>query len=221
MSSTFIGHEIHYQVQFSSQKKSLSGDLHLPAMATGIVLFVHGSGSSRYSPRNQFVARRIRQEGIGTLLFDLLTEEEEAVDSQTRHLRFDIDLLTQRLIDATTWIKRQDVTMGLNIGYFGASTGVAAALIAAALLGDTIGAIVSRGGRPDLAERALSYVKSPALLIVGGLDDVVINLNEDAFARLQCKKEFKIVPGATHLFEEPGKLEEVAWLTAEWFRRYL
>ena len=221
MSSTVISHEIHDQVQFSSQKKSLQGELHLPAMATGIVLFVHGSGSSRFSPRNQFVARRIRQKRIGTLLFDLLTEEEEAIDSQTRHLRFDIDLLTQRLIDATTWVKRQDETMGLNIGYFGASTGGAAALVAAALLGDSIGAVVSRGGRPDLAESALSYVKSPTLLIVGGFDEVVIKLNEEAFAQLQCKKEFKIVPGATHLFEEPGKLEEVAWTTAEWFRRYL
>jgi putative phosphoribosyl transferase len=221
MNSNVITHEFQDQIQFSSQKKMLQGELQIPAGATGIALFVHGSGSSRFSPRNQFVSRHIRQNGIGTFLFDLLTEEEEVIDSQTRRLRFDIDLLTERLIDATTWIKRQDETARLNIGYFGASTGGGAALVGAALLGDSIGAVVSRGGRPDLAENALSYVKSPTLLIVGGLDDVVINLNEKAFAQLECKKELKVVPGATHLFEEPGTLEEVARLTAAWFRRYL
>jgi pimeloyl-ACP methyl ester carboxylesterase len=185
------------------------------------VLFVHGSGSSRHSPRNQYVARTIREAGIGTLLFDLLTLEEEAADVNTRHLRFDIDLLAKRLVDATNWLKKKADTSHLRFGYFGASTGAAAALLAAAEFGEEIGAVVSRGGRPDLAGGALSRVKSPTLLIVGGLDFPVISLNREAYALLRCEKELVIVPGATHLFEEPGTLEDVARLAAEWFHRYL
>lgn len=208
-------------VLIPSDSAMLEGRLEVPAGATGIVLFAHGSGSSRYSPRNQFVARVIREAGLGTLLFDLLTQEEEVVDRQTRHLRFDIGLLASRLIDATNWIERESEAGRLRAGYFGSSTGGSAALVAAAEVGERIGAIVSRGGRPDLAGAALSLVKSPTLLIVGGLDEVVIELNKEAHARLQCVKELKIVPGASHLFEEPGKLEEVARLAAEWFQTYL
>lgn len=193
----------------------------MPAGATGVVLFAHGSGSSRHSPRNQFVARTIREVGIGTLLFDLLTPDEEAVDMTTRHLRFDIGLLAKRLVDATNWLKSKPETSRLGVGYFGASTGGAAALVAAAELGDEVGAVVSRGGRPDLAGDALPKVKAPTLLIVGGLDFEVIKLNQEAYARLRCEKELKIVPGATHLFEEPGALEEVARLAARWFRLHL
>lgn len=200
---------------------ALAGELIIPASATGLVLFTHGSGSSRHSPRNQYVAQIIREAGVGTLLFDLLTHEEERIDLQTRHLRFDIPMLARRLAAATVWIKSQPPISQLQIGYFGASTGGGAALIAAAQLGSEIGAVVSRGGRPDLAGAALSQVIAPTLLIVGGLDEVVIRLNEEALAQLQCPKELKIVPGATHLFKEPGKLEEVARLAADWFHRYL
>ncbi len=199
----------------------LEGELSIPKGASGMVLFAHGSGSSRHSPRNQYVAEVICASGVGTLLFDLLTKGEEAIDLRTRHLRFDIGLLARRLVAATDWIKRQDEARHLRIGYFGSSTGGAAALVAAAEIGADIGAVISRGGRPDLAGAALERVVSPTLLIVGGLDDVVIQLNEEAYAKLRCKKELKIVPGATHLFEEPGKLEEVARLAAEWFRHYL
>jgi putative phosphoribosyl transferase len=199
----------------------LDGELSIPKGATGVVLFAHGSGSSRHSPRNQFVARTIREAGVGTLLFDLLTKQEEAVDISTRHLRFDIGLLAERLVDATNWIKTEPDTSHLVVGYFGASTGGGAALVAAAHVGDEIGAVVSRGGRPDLAGDALPKVKSPTLLIVGGLDYPVIRMNEDAYHQLQCKKELKIIPGATHLFEEPGTLEEVARIAAGWFQRHL
>lgn len=199
----------------------LEGELSIPEGASGIVLFVHGSGSSRHSPRNQYVAEVIRESGVGTLLFDLLTKEEEAVDLRTRHLRFDIGLLARRLVAATDWIKRQAETRHLRAGYFGSSTGGGAALVAAAEMGAEIGAVVSRGGRPDLAGAALERVVSPTLLIVGGLDEVVIQLNEEAYAKLRCRKELTIVPRATHLFEEPGKLEEVARLAAEWFQRFL
>ena len=206
-------------VQIRSGPVQLRGDLNIPATAQDVVLFAHGSGSSRHSPRNQFVARTIREAGVGTLLFDLLTKEEEAVDMHTAHLRFDIGLLAERLIDATRWIKAE--LDYLNVGYFGSSTGGGAALVAAAELGDSVGAVVSRGGRPDLAGDALPRVKSPTLLIVGGLDYPVIELNEEALARMRCEKELKIVPGATHLFEEPGTLEEVARLAADWFGRHL
>ena len=206
-------------VHIRSGAVQLQGDLNISAGARGVVLFAHGSGSSRHSPRNQFVARTIREAGVGTLLFDLLTAEEEAVDIQTRHLRFDIGLLADRLIDATDWIKGEFDY--LSVGYFGSSTGGGAALVAAAEVGDRVGAVVSRGGRPDLAGDALPKVKSPTLLIVGGLDYQVIEMNEAAFARMRCEKELKIVPGATHLFEEPGTLEEVARLAADWFGRHL
>jgi putative phosphoribosyl transferase len=209
-------------VQIPSGSVTLEGELHVPAGATGVVLFAHGSGSSRHSPRNQFVARTIREAGVGTLLFDLLTREEEAVDARTRHLRFDIGLLAGRLEDAADWTKQEGKTAHLRVGYFGASTGGGAALVAAAIIGEEVGAVVLRGGRPDLAgPAALQRVKSPTLLIVGGLDAPVIKMNEEAYAWLRCEKELKIVPGASHLFEEPGKIEEVARLAAEWFKTHL
>jgi putative phosphoribosyl transferase len=207
--------------QIPSGQIMLEGELSVPAGATGIVLFAHGSGSSRHSPRNQFVARTIRDAGVGTLLFDLLTQAEEAVDVSTRHLRFDIGLLAERLVDATNWLNSKPETSHLRVGYFGSSTGGGAALVAAAEGGDQIGAVVSRGGRPDLAGDALPRVKSPTLLIVGGLDYPVIRMNEEAYTKLRCEKELRIVPGATHLFEEPGTLEDVAHLAAEWFQRHL
>jgi putative phosphoribosyl transferase len=206
-------------VQIHSGDVMLHGDLTISEASKGIALFAYGSGSSRFSPRNQFVARTIQQAGIGALLFDLLTREEEIIDAHTRHLRFDIGLLSQRLTDATYWINGQ--FDDLSIGYFGSSTGGGAALVAAAELGESVGAVVSRGGRPDLAGDALPHVKSPTLLIVGGLDYPVIEINKRAFAWLRCEKELKIVPGATHLFEEPGALEQVADLAADWFSRHL
>src|SRR5256885_7432686 len=206
-------------VHIRSGDVQLEGDLSVPDGAQGVVLFAHGSGSSRHSPRNQFVARTIRESGVGTLLFDLLTKDEEAVDMHTAHLRFDIALLARRLIDATYWIKGE--LDYLNVGYFGSSTGGGAALVAAARLGDSVGAVVSRGGRPDLAGDALPKVKSATLLIVGGLDYPVIEMNKAALARMHCEKELRIVPGATHLFEEPGTLEQVADLAADWFQQHL
>ena len=199
----------------------LEGELNVPAAATGVVLFAHGSGSSRHSPRNQFVAGTIREAGVGTLLFDLLTQEEEAIDTRTRQLRFNIEFLAERLLNATNWIREEDNTKDLRIGYFGSSTGGGAALVAAAELGEVIGAVVSRGGRPDLAGEALPRVTAPTLLIVGGRDYPVIEMNQEAYARMRCEKELRIVPGATHLFEEAGALEEVAHLAAVWFRKYL
>jgi putative phosphoribosyl transferase len=200
---------------------TLPGALMIPSRAKGIVVFVHGSGSSRHSPRNQFVARVIRESGNGTLLFDLLTTEEEIEDDVTRRLRFDIGLLASRLMDVTQWLLAQPAARDLGIGYFGSSTGGAAALVASAEVGQRIDAVVSRGGRPDLAATALLRVQSPTLLIVGGRDDAVVRLNEEALAELRCEKQLKIVPGATHLFAEPGALEEVARLAADWFSRCL
>jgi putative phosphoribosyl transferase len=208
-------------LQIPANSIQLEGELKVPSFASGIVLFAHGSGSSRHSPRNQYVASVIRNAGVGTLLFDLLTREEEAIDIQTRHLRFDIDLLARRLVDTTNWIKQEPTLRHLRVGYFGSSTGGGAALVAAAMVGEEIGAVVSRGGRPDLAGEALQRVKSPTLLIVGGFDEQVIELNEQAYAQLRCQKELKIVPGATHLFEEPGTLEQVAHLAAQWFQKHL
>jgi len=212
------------QVSIASGGVLLDGELSVPRGARGVVLFAHGSGSSRHSPRNQYVARVIREAGIGTLLFDLLTRAEETVDLYKRHLRFDIGLLAHRLADATRWLEKetQEITAQaqpehLRPGYFGASTGGSAALVAAAQLGETVGAVVSRGGRPDLAGPALLQVKAATLLIVGGRDEPVIRLNEAAYAQLRGEKALKIVPGATHLFEEPGALEEVARLASEWF----
>jgi putative phosphoribosyl transferase len=223
-----MGHTGHagtarkHDAQIPSGSTTLEGELNVPEGAQGIVLFAHGSGSSRHSPRNQYVAHVIREANVGTLLFDLFTREEEAMDMLTRHLRFDIQLLAERLVDATNWVKRESDMWHLRVGYFGASAGGGAALVAAAEIGEEIGAVVSRGGRPDLAgSEALQRVKAPTLLIVGGYDFPVIEMNEKAYAWLGCKKELKIVPGATHLFEERGKLEEVARLAAEWFGRHL
>jgi putative phosphoribosyl transferase len=208
-------------VRIPTGRAHLEGELKIPTGAPGVVLFAHGSGSSRHSPRNQFVARVIRESSNGTLLFDLLTREEEIEDNVSGRLRFDIGLLAQRLVDATRWLAGQPEAGHLGIGYFGSSTGGGAALVAAAEVGKRIGAVVSRGGRPDLAANALPRVESPTLLIVGEFDDVVIRLNEEAFAQLRCEKQMKIIPGATHLFEEEGALEQVARLAADWFRRYL
>jgi putative phosphoribosyl transferase len=199
----------------------LEGDLGVPHRAEGVVLFAHGSGSSRHSPRNRYVAGVLRGAGLGTLLIDLLTAREEAVDQQTGHLRFDIDLLARRLVGATDWLTANPDTASLRIGYFGASTGAGAALVAAVQRPQAVSAIVSRGGRPDLAGEALPYVKAPTLLIVGSHDTPVIAMNREALARLPADKQLAIVPRATHLFEEPGALEEVARLAAEWFGRHL
>jgi putative phosphoribosyl transferase len=209
------------EVEISAGSLLLNGELKIPENATGIVLFAHGSGSSRHSPRNQYVARVIREVGVATLLFDLLTHQEETIDNYTREFRFDINLLARRLVAATNWLAGENETSHLRPGYFGASTGGAAALVAAAEMRGKVGAVVSRGGRPDLAGPALGHVKAPTLLIVGGLDGPVIRMNEDAYVQLRCVKELKIIPGATHLFEEPGKLEEVANLAAKWFLKHL
>jgi pimeloyl-ACP methyl ester carboxylesterase len=200
---------------------TLEGDLSLPEGARGVVLFAHGSGSSRHSPRNRHVAQLLNQAKLATLLIDLLTPDEEAVDLRTAQLRFDIDLLARRLIGVTDWLTQYLDTQHLRVGYFGASTGAAAALVAAAERPDVVGAIVSRGGRPDLAGPALARVQAPTLLIVGGNDLPVIDMNRAAFARLRCEKQLVIVHGATHLFEEPGALDEVARLAREWFERHL
>jgi putative phosphoribosyl transferase len=207
------------EVEIPAREVTLSGELYIPRNAAGVVLFAHGSGSSRHSPRNRHVAQTIRNAGVGTLLFDLLTRDEEAIDAYTRHLRFDIDLLADRLINATYWLKGE--FDHVRAGYFGASTGAAAALVAAAQLGEIVGAVVSRGGRPDLAADSLPLVKAPTLLIVGGLDYPVIDMNRQAYSRLRCEKEIEIVPGATHLFEEPGTMDQVAHLAAEWFQTHL
>jgi putative phosphoribosyl transferase len=204
-------------VEIPSGPIALPGILGLPQGAKGVVLFAHGSGSSRFSPRNNAVAHVLREAGLATLLMDLLTVEE----AQDRRYVFDIELLAARLIDATKWLHKTRETAALPIGYFGASTGAGAALVAAARLGDDIRAIVSRGGRPDLAAPYLHRVQAPTLLIVGGYDEPVIALNKEAFAKLRCKKELVIIPGASHLFEEPGTLEEVARLARNWFLEFL
>lgn len=208
-------------VHVSAGPVTLEGALGIPTGAQGIVLFAHGSGSSRHSPRNRYVAQALREAGLATLLFDLLTTDEEAVDMVTAQLRFDISLLAERLVGATDWVRANAATRQLKVGYFGASTGAAAALVAAAERPSLVAAVVSRGGRPDLAGAALPRVEAPSLLIVGGLDDVVIELNERALAQLRAEKRLEIVPGATHLFEEPGTLEQVARLARQWFTRYL
>jgi len=200
---------------------TLEGEIHVPEAAEGLVLFAHGSGSSRHSPRNRFVAGALRRAGLGTVLFDLLTPEEERADAARGHLRFNIGLLTQRLVCAAHWIAEEDEARHQRLGFFGSSTGGGAALVAAADLGRTISAVVSRGGRPDLAGGALRRVKCPTLLIVGELDEKVLELNREACGLLDCERELKIVPGATHLFEEPGTLDEVARLAGEWFRAHL
>ncbi len=200
---------------------TLEGSLCVPEKAQSIVLFAHGSGSSRLSPRNQFVARELRQAGLGTLLFDLLTKAEDEIDLNTAQFRFNIPLLSDRLAETTDWLTELAGPERFKMGYFGASTGAAAAIVAAAAKPDAVGAIVSRGGRPDLAEDALTMVKAPILLIVGGYDTSVIALNQHALSRLKVEKELEIIPGATHLFEEPGALEKVARLAIGWFNKYL
>jgi putative phosphoribosyl transferase len=210
-----------HAVRIAAGRASLDGDLTLPPGARGVVLFAHGSGSSRHSSRNRYVAQELRRSALGTLLMDLLTSEEEAVDARTGHLRFDIDLLAERLGAATDWLRDDPRTSRLAVGYFGASTGGGAALLAAADRPAGVGAVVSRGGRPDLAGAALPRVQAPTLLIVGGRDEPVIEMNREALAGLRCEKRLEIVPGATHLFEERGALEEVARLAAGWFARHL
>jgi putative phosphoribosyl transferase len=208
-------------VRIQAGSATLEGDLIIPEGAVGVVLFAHGSGSGRHSPRNRFVARELQAVGLATFLIDLLTPEEEAVDLQTAHLRFDIPLLAERLVAATRWLAADPSTRGLNVGYFGASTGAGAALVAAAAEPERVGAVVSRGGRPDLAGDALPRVRAPTLLIVGGRDLVVLDLNRAAMARMRTEVRLEIVPGATHLFEEPGALDAVAHLARDWFLRYL
>lgn len=209
--------EIRKTVSIRIESIVLKGNLIVPAKGTGLVIFSHGSGSSRLSPRNNYVAEVLQKKGLATLLFDLLTEDEDRIYEN----RFNIDLLTIRLINVTQWAQRQNEIHGLPIGYFGASTGAASALRAAAFFGEDIKAVVSRGGRPDMALQELKKVTAPTLLIVGGWDDVVIELNEMAYQKLQCERKLQIIPKATHLFEEPGKLEEVAGISANWFAAYL
>ena len=210
-----------HEVRVGAGRVSLEGTLSIPEHAPGIVLFAHGSGSSRHSPRNRYVASVIQEAGMGTLLFDLLTREEEAVDDVTRHLRFDIGMLADRLVGAAEWVVSREEMRAMRIGFIGSSTGGGAALVAAAQIGDRVGAVVSRGGRPDLAGPALPRVTAPTLLVVGASDYGVIELNKEALAELRCEKELYLVPNATHLFEEPGTLEVAARVAAEWFARHL
>jgi putative phosphoribosyl transferase len=214
---TTFTYDVEHTITIPSGLKQLNGILHVPKNALGLVLFVHGSGSSRFSTRNQFVAHQLNKARLATLLFDLLTPEEDRIDNLTREFRFDISLLSSRLIDVTNWCQTQSIMERLKIGYFGASTGGGAALVAAAALPKIIHAVVSRGGRPDLAADSLNQVSAPTLLIVGGQDEVVIQLNELAMTRMHCIKKLEIVPKATHLFEEPGTLDAVADLAREWF----
>jgi putative phosphoribosyl transferase len=209
------------EVEVRTGDAVLAGTLVVPPQPRGVVLFAHGSGSSRHSARNRFVAEELQRGGLATLLIDLLTSEEEAVDIRTRHLRFDIDLLARRLAGAVEWLGSEPETADLRVGLFGASTGGGAALVAAADRPDAVAAVVSRGGRPDLADEALPRVRTPTLLIVGGEDTPVIGMNREAMAQMQAPVELEIVPGASHLFEEPGTLEAVAELARGWFLRYL
>jgi len=209
------------EIRIPAGGATLDGNLTIVDPAKGLVLFAHGSGSSRHSPRNQFVARTLNEAGLATLLFDLLTPEEESVDIETREHRFDIGLLAERLVATTKWTKQQEQIADLRIGYFGSSTGGGAALVAAAELTDEVFSVVSRGGRSDLAGEALPKVKAPTLLIVGGEDHVVIELNEQARAQMNCECKIDIIPDAAHLFEEPGALEKVARLARDWFVEHL
>ncbi len=210
-------------VHITTEDAELEGDLRIPQRAEGIVLFAHGSGSSRHSPRNKLVAKYLRSGGLGTLLFDLLTAEEDKVDRRTREYRFDISLLAERLVGATEWLLQQSEAEGLSIGYFGSSTGAAAALIGATECPDVVDAVVSRGGRCDLAGDALPHVTAPTLMIVGGRDVQVLQMNKQAISRMadSVQKELEVVEGATHLFQEPGALEQVAKLARDWFVHYL
>ena len=218
-STSKIKEEGHVRIPVG--KVILGGNLIMPKNAKGIVVFAHGTGSSRFSPRNHYVAKILQNKGFATLLMDLLTMEEELIDMQTGHLRFDIEFLAERLVGAAEWLKKNSKTKNLRIGYFGASTGAGATLIAAAKYPDDVYAIVSRGGRPDLAMHYLPKIKAPTLVIVGGNDKAIIEMNRAAMRHLHAVKKLEIVPGASHLFEEPGKLEEVARLAAGWFNRYL
>lgn len=217
------GKGIHHTVKVNAGTVTLDGDLCIPDGAEGIVMFVHGSGSSRHSPRNKFVASTLNSAGLATLLFDLLSATEESVDNYTGQLRFDIELLAKRVMATTKWLKQNPETSHLYIGYFGASTGAAAALVAASQVPELVKAVVSRGGRPDLAGRSLPQVQAPSLFIVGGRDQQVLDLNREAYVRLPetTEKQLEIVPHATHLFEETGCLERVAELACEWFKRHL
>jgi len=208
-------------VRVQTSTAQLEGSLCIPTEATGLVLFVHGSGSSRHSPRNRYVAGILNKVGLATLLFDLLTEREEAIDVCTRRLRFDMALLAQRVTETTMWLLQQAGTSHMNVGYFGASTGAGAAILAASTAPEFVGAVVSRGGRPDLAGEALSIIQVPTLLIVGAMDTPVVELNREAFQSINAAKSLAIIPGANHLFDEPGKLEIVAELATDWFSRYL
>jgi len=207
----------HQPVAVEVDSVQLDGYLSVPTAASGVVLFAHGSGSSRHSPRNRAVADLLNESGLATLLIDLLTEDEQEVDLQTAHLRFNIPFLAKRLVGLTAWLGRQQEAAGLSIGHFGASTGAAAALVAAADLPRSVRAVVSRGGRPDLAGDALARVEAPTLMIVGGADPVVLDLNRRAMAQMRCETKLEIIPGATHLFEEPGTLGKAARLARDWF----
>jgi dienelactone hydrolase len=221
MTMTQISPDTEHPIIIPCGSVHLDGILHVPKEAQGVVIFAHGSGSSRLSKRNQFVAHMLNEAKLATLLFDLLTPEEEEIDEKTLEFRFDIDFLTKRLTAASDWMTEIPIAHELNIGLFGASTGGGAALVAAANQPQKIKAVVSRGGRPDLAGAALSRVEAPVLLIVGGNDETVIELNKQAMTKLHATKKLEIVPGATHLFEEPGTLNEVARLATEWFIKYL
>ncbi len=222
MRSSRAIHESHRLVEIRAGRVTLEGDLAISDAPRGIVIFAHGSGSSRHSPRNQFVAEALRNgANVATLLFDLLSAEEEAIDAQTGELRFDIDLLAERLGFATDWARNDSKTRDLPIGYFGASTGAAAALVAAARRPEQIAAIVSRGGRPDLAGQGLERVRAPTLLIVGGLDYVVLAMNRSALSRIPAEKALEVVPGASHLFEEADTLADVAYRAVRWYKKFL
>lgn len=221
MDGTWGGTGEELVVKVAAGPVTLEGNLVVPPDARGVVLFAHGSGSSRHSPRNRYVAGVLQEAGLATLLVDLLTQQEEQVDMRTAHLRFDISMLAERLVRATDWLAQQPESASLRVGYFGASTGGGAALVAAAEHPNSVAAVVSRGGRPDLAGPALSRVAAPTLLIVGGNDPVVMQLNEQAKAQMPGEVQLAIVPGASHLFEERGTLEEVARLARDWFLRYL
>jgi dienelactone hydrolase len=221
MAGMFPSEEQDILVSIPADGVTLHGNLNVPPAGHGLVLFAHGSGSSRHSPRNRYVASILREAGLATLLMDLLSVQEEEIDEVTAELRFDIPLLARRLVAATDWVPSEPKTAGLKIGYFGASTGAGAALVAAAQRPDAVGAVVSRGGRPDLARSSLPNVRAPTLLIVGGLDTPVIRMNREALEELRVEKKLEIVAGATHLFEEPGTLEQVARLARDWFERHL
>jgi len=209
------------EIEIDIAELRLYANVYIPAQAQAMVLFAHGSGSGRHSKRNNFVAGVLNEAGFATLLMDLLTRHEEVIDEQTMEYRFDIGLLADRVVGVTDWLRDHDQTSHMKLGYFGASTGAAAALVAASQRPDAVSAIVSRGGRPDLAQDVLEYVKAPTLLLVGGWDDIVIAMNKLAASKMKTTNELVIIPAATHLFEEPGKLEEVAAISAKWFKKYL